>query len=245
MSRSEWWAWLQVRLALAGMQGIFMPYDHRPEVASGPNDTHTLSMLHELNAKACAGRCTVGSGGASVGYLAHGTATDYMYQVLGVPVAMTWEIYGDFAAAFKDCFRAFNPLEREGYNAVVARWSNAIFRTVLLAAAHPAVAGRGLGGAESPPGRHAAQHADVRLQGAPVRPKLSAGAAERAWKGVAAAAPSAYDPVRALLSGVGLFAGTVALWCIARRFVSNRRVRRPVSSVGELSGVDGNGDRSD
>lgn len=37
----------------------------------------------------------VGSGGKSVGYLAHGTATDYMFEKLGVPVTFTWEIYGD------------------------------------------------------------------------------------------------------------------------------------------------------
>lgn len=28
-------------------------------------------------------------------YLAHGTATDYMYSKLGVPVSLTWEVYGD------------------------------------------------------------------------------------------------------------------------------------------------------
>lgn len=43
-------------------------------------------------------------------YLAHGTATDYMFEVLKVPMPYTWEIYGDFAADFHDCFRMFNPL---------------------------------------------------------------------------------------------------------------------------------------
>lgn len=31
-------------------------------------------------------------------YLAHGTATDYMHERLGVPLAMTWEVYGDSRA---------------------------------------------------------------------------------------------------------------------------------------------------
>ena len=31
-------------------------------------------------------------------YLAHGTATDYMFTTLGVPLALTWEIYGDWGA---------------------------------------------------------------------------------------------------------------------------------------------------
>ncbi len=46
------------------------------------------------------------------GYLAHGTATDYMYERLKVPLSFTWEIYGDSKADFHDCFRMFNPLER-------------------------------------------------------------------------------------------------------------------------------------
>lgn len=31
-------------------------------------------------------------------YLAHGTATDYMYEELHVPMPFTWEIYGDEGA---------------------------------------------------------------------------------------------------------------------------------------------------
>lgn len=42
-------------------------------------------------------------------YLAHGTATDYMFQELGVPLAFTWEIYGDDKAGYSECFRMFNP----------------------------------------------------------------------------------------------------------------------------------------
>lgn len=48
----------------------------------------------------------------SAGYLAHGTATDYMYEKLKVPLSFTWEIYGDSKADFHDCFRMFNPLKR-------------------------------------------------------------------------------------------------------------------------------------
>ena len=48
----------------------------------------------------------------STGYLAHGTATDYMYEKLKVPLSFTWEIYGDSKADFHDCFRMFNPLKR-------------------------------------------------------------------------------------------------------------------------------------
>ena len=47
------------------------------------------------------------------GYLAHGTATDYMHDVLGVPFSFTWEIFGDMEAHFNDCFRMFNPTSKE------------------------------------------------------------------------------------------------------------------------------------
>lgn len=61
------------------MQGIFMPFDHKAEIASGKLDGYTRTMLDYLNKSVCRNECKVGSGGATVGYLAHGTATDYMF----------------------------------------------------------------------------------------------------------------------------------------------------------------------
>lgn len=52
------------------------------------------------------------------GYLAHGTATDYMFDRLKVPLSLTWEIYGDTEAHFNDCFRMFNPTTREKFDEV-------------------------------------------------------------------------------------------------------------------------------
>ena len=46
------------------------------------------------------------------GYLAHGTGTDYMHDVMGVPLSFTWEIYGDEQASFQECFKMFNPLTK-------------------------------------------------------------------------------------------------------------------------------------
>jgi hypothetical protein len=36
-----------------------------------------------------------------------------MHARLNVPLAYTWEIYGDMEAAYSDCFRMFNPLTKE------------------------------------------------------------------------------------------------------------------------------------
>lgn len=117
-----------------------MPYDHVGHIPDHPSSAHTLRILEELNAQACESKCVVGSGGKSVGYLAHGTATDYMYEKANVSIAMTWEIYGDQKAHVNDCFRMFNPLTKEGYDAIVTAWTNALFVLLLQVQQHPDVA---------------------------------------------------------------------------------------------------------
>ena len=67
------------------------------------------------------------------GYLAHGTATDYMYERLGVPLSFTWEIYGDTKAHFNDCFRMFNPVTQAQFDeARPSRWLVVVALAVAL-----------------------------------------------------------------------------------------------------------------
>lgn len=73
-------------------------------------------------------------------YLAHGTATDYMFEVLRVPMPYTWEIYGDFSADFHDCFRMFNPVGAPALREVTDRWLRAMLRLFELVPSHPAMA---------------------------------------------------------------------------------------------------------
>lgn len=90
--------WINVH---SGMEALFMPFDHKvgtPDGSAGPSSNATLAMLHALNREVFGGRCVVGPGGKSVGYLAHGTATDYMHGVLKIPISLTWEVYGDESA---------------------------------------------------------------------------------------------------------------------------------------------------
>ena len=244
-----------------------MPYDHRHSVANNTvEDVSTLAMLHALNEHACDKRCTVGSGGASVGYLAHGTATDYMYERLHIPIAMTWEIFGDLKADSRDCFRMFNPLTRDAYQETVTRWSNAVLRTVLLAAQHPAL-------------RHLAQQAEPRsdagISSSDTREGTvrHAAADEMHWQphdsmhelslrdvnqvggrggvhttgitqhGVRQMLPrEMYRPGRNLMWAIGLFGVTVVLWCAARRFMTSARTRK---RIGEAVGASGGSDRHD
>ncbi|XP_068646270.1 metallocarboxypeptidase A-like protein ARB_03789 [Aristolochia californica] len=116
--------WVNVH---SGMEALFMPYDHRNTTPNGLATDVMRSMLGELNHHHCHDRCLVGSGGGSVGYLAHGTSTDYMYDVVNIPLAFTFEIYGDLKASSKDCFQMFNPIDVDTYNRVLNDWSGAFF----------------------------------------------------------------------------------------------------------------------
>jgi hypothetical protein len=84
-------------------------------VGAGANSHGMLTILQALSKAHCP-KCAVGSGGKSVGYLAHGTATDYIYDVLKVPIVFTWEIWGDLQANTNDCHRMFNPVTKESHD---------------------------------------------------------------------------------------------------------------------------------
>lgn len=116
--------WITVH---SGMEALFMPYDHRNTTPDGLATQVMKSMLTDVNRLHCKDRCLVGSGGGSVGYLAHGTATDYMYDVMKVPLAFTFEIYGDKEASSKDCFRMFNPTDLTTFDRVLSDWCGAFF----------------------------------------------------------------------------------------------------------------------
>lgn len=116
--------WVNVH---SGMEALFMPYDHKNTTPPGSPSRKIQMMLENLNHLHCKDRCVVGSGGGSVGYLAHGTATDYMYDIARVPMAFTFEIYGDGTASSKDCFKMFNPVDRPDFNRVLDDWSATFF----------------------------------------------------------------------------------------------------------------------
>lgn len=63
-------------------------------------------------------------------YLAHGTATDYMYEKLHVPLAFTWEIYGDQTASFEDCVKMFNPITKTSFEVGLVHTENCTLQFV-------------------------------------------------------------------------------------------------------------------
>ncbi len=127
----------------SGMEAMFVPWDHRLEVDYGVNVNATLAMLNEINLRFCMEKCAVGSGGKQVGYLAHGTVTDYMHEVLKVPISSTWEIYGDMNADFEDCWRMFNPIGVTEKDEVVDRWVGSLFYALWYAFGERHPVGRG------------------------------------------------------------------------------------------------------
>ncbi|KAI4317027.1 hypothetical protein L6164_024940 [Bauhinia variegata] len=116
--------WINVH---SGMEALFMPYDHKNTTPDGLPLERMKLLLEEVNHLHCQKRCMIGSGGGSVGYLAHGTATDYMYDIARVPMAFTFEIYGDGTASSNDCFQMFNPTDLSSYNRVLNDWAAAFF----------------------------------------------------------------------------------------------------------------------
>ncbi|KAL8150043.1 uncharacterized protein LOC141709075 [Apium graveolens] len=118
----------------SGMEALFMPYDHKNTTPDGLPSQRMKLMLKKLNYFHCDNRCVVGSGGGSVGYLAHGTTTDYMFDIARVPLAFTFEIYGDSTASSKDCFKMFNPVDLPTFNRVINDWSGALFTLFTMGA---------------------------------------------------------------------------------------------------------------
>nr|GMD45236.1 mast cell carboxypeptidase A [Ipomoea batatas] len=86
-------------------KALFMPYDHKNTTPDGFLSQRMKMMLEKLNHFHLNNRCLVGSGGGSVGYLAHGTATDYMYDIVRVPMAFTFEkVLNEWSAVFFTMF---------------------------------------------------------------------------------------------------------------------------------------------
>lgn len=117
--------WVNVH---SGMEALFMPYDHKNTTPNGATAHLMKLMLEKLNLLHCKNNCVVGSGGGSVGYLAHGTSTDYMYEIVKVPMAFTFEIYGERNASSDDCFTMFNPTDSAVFETVLENWCTAFFR---------------------------------------------------------------------------------------------------------------------
>ncbi|XP_057861353.2 uncharacterized protein LOC131069791 isoform X3 [Cryptomeria japonica] len=113
-------------------KALFMPYDHRNTTPDGASAKLMKLILQKLNHLHCKDNCVVGSGGGSVGYLAHGTSTDYMYEIVRVPLAFTFEIYGDPKASNDDCFRMFNPLDSSIFESILDNWCTAFFRMFMI-----------------------------------------------------------------------------------------------------------------
>ncbi|XP_042467659.1 uncharacterized protein LOC122050852 [Zingiber officinale] len=100
----------------SGTEALFMPYDHRNITPAESMSNLMDLVLRELNHVHFEDKCLVGSGGGLVGYLAHGTTTEYMYDAIKVPMAFTFEIYGDPEASSKDSFKMFNPIDKHVFN---------------------------------------------------------------------------------------------------------------------------------
>ncbi|KAE8736186.1 putative HXXXD-type acyl-transferase family protein [Hibiscus syriacus] len=116
--------WVNVH---SGTEALFMPYDHKNSTPDGLPGQRMRALTEELNMVHCHGHCKIGSGGTSVGYLAHGTATDYMYEAVRVPMSFTFEIYAGDKTLNEDCFKMFNPVDQTTFERVLDQWCATLF----------------------------------------------------------------------------------------------------------------------
>nr|GMD46726.1 mast cell carboxypeptidase A [Ipomoea batatas] len=97
-------------------KALFMPYDHKNTTPDGFLSQRMKMMLEKLNHFHLNNRCLVGSGGGSVGYLAHGTATDYMYDIVRVPMAFTFEVCVIITKSLVSCGVLFGIIDKQKFN---------------------------------------------------------------------------------------------------------------------------------
>lgn len=107
----------------SGLREMYFGWDHKVELIDEAE--YIKETLFGPVQSTC--RCTFGGGGEIGGYLAYGTSMDYMYAEMGINVSLTFEVYGDERSA-SDCFRLFNPVDRETYDEVLRSWTQVIRR---------------------------------------------------------------------------------------------------------------------
>jgi len=116
----------------SGMHGMFMPPDHTPIMVNSATALAQLKLQSYLNNKWIDGKCTLGAGGHAVGYVAYGTAMDFFRLGFQIPLAQTWEIYGNQRSEYFDCFSLFNPVEEEEKREYTRKWTAAILEQISL-----------------------------------------------------------------------------------------------------------------
>lgn len=77
----------------SGTLGMYTPFAYSTSIPTGPEESEMLSMILPLDEESC--QCPMGAAGKEVGYLCPGTCLDYAYDVLKVPYAFAFEIYGN------------------------------------------------------------------------------------------------------------------------------------------------------
>ncbi|KAG1672986.1 hypothetical protein FOA52_005916 [Chlamydomonas sp. UWO 241] len=224
--------WLNIH---SGMDAMFTPWDHRDSVpAEAQEALEFLKTIRDDSFPDIMGMTIrddvfpdikgveVGSGGKTVGYLAHGTATDYMWEVLKIPMPFTFEIYGDFDADYNDCFAMFNPVTKPMFDSTLTHWMKAMLRLFELTPSHSVVA-KQLLDARTAAGVAALTHTVSAVSspvGAFLEPTVSRDGVEGTGGGPTGG--SGASPIALPLWGVLLIAcvGLVAVVLVAQRWLS-------------------------
>ena len=85
-----------------------------------PRDQQHVEITKKVVADLCP-QCVVGPAASTSTYTATGTLCDYLKFIRHVPVAITFEIFGDFDRG-KNCFEWFNPKTRADQDKYMRKW---------------------------------------------------------------------------------------------------------------------------
>lgn len=93
-----------------------------------PHDKRHVAIMANITKDLCP-ECAVGAAAATSSYTATGTLCDYLKFNRGVPVAITFEIFGDFERG-RNCFEWFNPKTKTQRDTHMRRWMQIFERVV-------------------------------------------------------------------------------------------------------------------
>lgn len=105
------------------IEEMYYGWDHAEEAV--PNADLVEKLLAHLSASYA--KCNYGVAGRLGGYRVFGSSMDFLYDVVGVPFALTMEVFG--SPGDKECFPMFNPVGEEAFRGTLEKWTN----TLLLA----------------------------------------------------------------------------------------------------------------
>eukprot|EP00184_Porphyridium_aerugineum_P005285 CAMPEP_0184702600 /NCGR_PEP_ID=MMETSP0313-20130426/24812_1 /TAXON_ID=2792 /ORGANISM="Porphyridium aerugineum, Strain SAG 1380-2" /LENGTH=531 /DNA_ID=CAMNT_0027163129 /DNA_START=252 /DNA_END=1847 /DNA_ORIENTATION=+ len=119
----------------SGDVAVVLPLDGSKKPPPAAKITRVREVIQHVQEQGSCTECAVGHVFKLFGYNGYGTMSDYLFDVVKTPLVYTIEVYGDLQALAADCYRMFNPIDRDSLNDVLSKWSVFVFRVMAAAKA--------------------------------------------------------------------------------------------------------------